>query len=120
MSRLVSESHIATQQWQSFELRMRQRRAERCVLRATAALELGVLNGAREALEEAQSLTPDEPAIQALFADLKAAELVPAERPTERSAVEASSASATIIAFPRRELVPTDFPRADLPLADVP
>ena len=32
-------SHTATHQWQSFEFRMRHRRAERCLLRAEMALE---------------------------------------------------------------------------------
>ena len=60
----VLQSHTATQQWQSFEIRMRRRRVERCVLRASVAIEAGVLDDARAALEEVQRLDPHEPAIE--------------------------------------------------------
>ena len=51
-------SHVATGEWQSFELRMRRRRAERCLLRAEIALEAGYPEDAREALDEARRLAP--------------------------------------------------------------
>jgi len=77
MSRGVSESsHTATEQWQSFELRMRRRRFERCVLRASAALDAGVPQDALEPLEEAERLSPDDPQVRALkvrFADTQSA-----------------------------------------------
>ena len=63
-------SHTSTNQWQSFEMRMRRRRAERCVLRAEVALEAGFPEEAREALEEARRLdcsTPDFDALSAAF-----------------------------------------------------
>ena len=43
----VLQSHTATQQWQSFEIRMRRRRVDRCVLRAAVAIDAGVLEDAR-------------------------------------------------------------------------
>jgi hypothetical protein len=55
----VATAHTATQQWQSFEIRMRHRRAERCRLRAEVALDAGFLDDAREALDEARRLQPD-------------------------------------------------------------
>lgn len=55
----AANAHTTTQQWQSFELRMRQRRAERCRLRAEAAIDAGLFDDAREALEEAGRLHPD-------------------------------------------------------------
>ena len=72
------QSHTGTQQWQSFELRMRQRRLERCLLRGSAAIEAGVLEDAREALEEARVLDPDAPGVVALAEQLAAAERLPA------------------------------------------
>jgi hypothetical protein len=57
-------SHTSTEQWQSFEVRMRRRRAERCLLRADVALEAGFPADARDALDEAKRLgaTPGETA----------------------------------------------------------
>jgi hypothetical protein len=59
----VAKSHTATEQWHSFEVRMRYRRAERCRLRAEVAIEAGFFDEAREALEEARRLQPDLPAL---------------------------------------------------------
>jgi len=53
---LTPRSHTSTNQWHSFEMRMRLRRAERCVLRAEVALEAGFPEEARTALEEARRL----------------------------------------------------------------
>jgi hypothetical protein len=66
----TSGSHTATDQWQSFEMRMRRRRAGRCLLRAEAALDAGFLDDAREALDEAAGLTPDDPAVPMLLSRL--------------------------------------------------
>ena len=52
----VVASHISTAEWQSFEMRMRRRRAQRCLLRAEVALEAGFADDAGEALEEARRL----------------------------------------------------------------
>src|SRR5687767_13031732 len=65
-------SHTATHQWQSFEFRMRHRRAERCVLRAEMALEAGFEEDAREALDEAARLNSENPKLAALRAELDA------------------------------------------------
>jgi hypothetical protein len=75
----VLPSHTATQQWQSFEIRMRRRRVDRCVLRAAVAIDAGQLDDARAALEEVERLDPHEPAIQPLRSRLSDAELKPAE-----------------------------------------
>jgi hypothetical protein len=61
-------SHTSTQQWQSFEGRMRYRRAERCVLRAEAALDAGMEEDARAALAEARALNGDTPDFDSLRA----------------------------------------------------
>ena len=71
----VLETHTATQQWQSFEMRMRRRRAERCALRAEVALEAGFPDDAREALDEARRLDPsvaDFDALQAVVVEREA------------------------------------------------
>jgi len=60
--------HTATQQWQSFEIRMRYRRAERCVLRAESALGAGMEEEARAALDEARALNPDAPTFDEVLA----------------------------------------------------
>jgi hypothetical protein len=62
----VPQSHTSTQQWQSFELRMRRRRVQRCVQRADEALAAGRVAYAREALEEARHLDPESAEITAL------------------------------------------------------
>jgi hypothetical protein len=60
----ASRSHTATVQWQSFEMRMRERRAHRCRLRAETAIEAGLLDDAREALDEARRLSPLLPGLE--------------------------------------------------------
>jgi hypothetical protein len=85
----VLQSHTATEQWQSFEIRMRRRRVERCVLRAAVAIDTGALDDARAALEEVERLDPREPAIEPLRTKLAAAELR-AAAPVEVPAVETS------------------------------
>jgi hypothetical protein len=54
-------AHTNTGEWQSFELRMRRRRAERLLLRADAAADAGFFDEAREALAEARRLEPALP-----------------------------------------------------------
>jgi hypothetical protein len=69
----VAQSHTVTDQWQSFELRMRRRRIERCVLRATAALDAGTLDEATQAIEEVAQLDPTDERITSLSAKITAA-----------------------------------------------
>lgn len=64
-------SHTSTDQWQSFEFRMRHRRAYRCLLRAEMALEAGFEDDAREALDEAERLNSGSPQLAALRAVLE-------------------------------------------------
>lgn len=64
-------AHTSTGQWQSFELRMRRRRAERLLLRADAAADAGFLDEAREALAEARHLEPSLPDVARLEQRLK-------------------------------------------------
>lgn len=51
-------SHTTTGEWQSFENRMRRRRAERLALRAQAAADAGCFEDARMCLAEARGLCP--------------------------------------------------------------
>jgi hypothetical protein len=64
----VTLSHTSTQQWQSFEIRMRHRRAARCVIRAEVALEAGFEEDARTALDEARRLNAESPDIDTMRA----------------------------------------------------
>ncbi|HEY0874404.1 MAG TPA: hypothetical protein VGD94_13110 [Vicinamibacterales bacterium] len=61
-------SHTSSEQWQSFEIKMRHRRAERCVARAEAAFESGHDEEAREALAEARALNAQSPDFDTLRA----------------------------------------------------
>jgi hypothetical protein len=90
----VLQSHTASQQWQSFEMRMRRRRVERCLLRASVAIEAGVLDDAREAIEEVRRLDPEEPGLEPLTAQLASAENPPIIEPVVLAATEPESASA--------------------------
>src|SRR3954454_13134593 len=63
-------SHTSTPQWQSFEVRMRHRRAERCLVRASVALSAGDFVEARAATEEAKELAPDFPGVLEMEARL--------------------------------------------------
>jgi hypothetical protein len=58
--------HTSSEQWQSFEVRMRQRRAERCLQRATAALQAGLLDDARKACADVREMDPAHPALAAV------------------------------------------------------
>jgi hypothetical protein len=61
-----ADSHTSTAQWQSFETRMQQRRAQRCLLRAEAALDAGLVDYARQPLDEARRLDPTSPELAAV------------------------------------------------------
>jgi hypothetical protein len=63
-------SHTAGADWQSFELRMRRRRAERLVLRADVAADEGCPDAARSCLEEARTLAPGLPELALIEAKL--------------------------------------------------
>jgi len=65
-------AHLATPQWQSFEIRMRARKADRCLQRAAAALDSGSADEANNALDEARQLSPLDPRLEELSARLDA------------------------------------------------
>jgi len=65
-------AHLATPQWQSFEIRMRARKADRCLQRAAAALGDGSIAEAKAALEEARQLAPLHPRLEELTGRLDA------------------------------------------------
>ena len=91
-------SHTSTDQWQSFEMRMRRRRAERCVLRAQVALEAGFPEDARVALDEARRLDSSTPDFETLWAAV-AVEDPPAPPAREpKSLVPLISAGAVLVA----------------------
>ncbi len=62
----TSASHLSAPQWQTFEMRMRTRRAVRLTLRAKAALEQGMIAEAEAALEEARTLDSSTPDLETL------------------------------------------------------
>ena len=107
----VLQSHTASQQWQSFEIRMRRKRVDRCVLRAAVAIDAGILEDAREALEEVERLDPYEPAIEPLRAKLAAAESRAAAR--ARTAVVEGARPEGLVLNPA-------VPAASLPEKSVP
>ena len=72
-------------------MRMRRRRVERCLLRASVAIEAGVLDDAREAIDEIRRLDPNEPGLELLDAQLTDAANPPLieQPPVEQPAVPA-------------------------------
>ena len=66
----MEPSQVSAAQWQSFEMRMRQRRATRLVIRAQAALEQGLVTDAAAALDEARGLDSSTPDLETLMATL--------------------------------------------------
>lgn len=84
-------SHTATGEWQSFESRMRRRRAERLALKAEVAASAGFDDDARACLAEARMLAPDLP-------EIAVAEAVLARQP-EPIAIPAEVASRSRSAF---------------------
>jgi len=72
-------------------MRMRRRRVERCLLRASVAIEAGVLDDAREAIDEIRRLDPNEPGLELLDAQLTDAANPPLieQLPVEQPAVPA-------------------------------
>jgi hypothetical protein len=101
-------SHTTTGEWQSFEERMRRRRADRLVLRAEAAVEAGCLEDAQQCIAEARALVPHLPALDAVEQKLT---VLPADvdqtAPRSRVAVTAVSlAVASAIAVAAWIVVP--------------
>ena len=101
-SSVSSPSHTSSEQWQSFEIRMRQRRAERCVARAEAALEAGRDDEAREALSEAHALnrqSPDFETLKARVVERHAATAAAARRTKRLKVSFAVAAAASLFAL---------------------
>jgi hypothetical protein len=74
-------SHTTTGEWQSFEGRMRRRRAERLALRADVAADAGCLDEAREAFGEARKLWPSLPDLDRIARKLERKIEPPVEPP---------------------------------------
>ncbi len=95
-------SHTATGEWQSFESRMRRRRAERLALKAEVAASAGFDDDARACLAEARTLAPDLPEIAAAEAALERQPeptLIAAEEgPRSRSAFLVSATACLLLA----------------------
>lgn len=93
-------SHTSTHQWQSFEGRMRYRRAERCVLRAQTALEAGMEEDARAALAEARALNADTPDLESMRAAVlqrRAVAIASSRRERARRAAVLALAAAVVV-----------------------
>lgn len=87
----MTPSHTTTGEWQSFETRMRRRRAERLAVRAEVAAEAGCMDDAWQCVEEARLLSPaaiveTEKKLHALASRLvnRAVSVVPADTAPER------------------------------------
>ena len=75
------DSHTSTHEWQRFETRMRLRRADRCLLRASAAMDAEAPDFAREVLDEARSLCPEHPELEEVSERLRSTATQPQESP---------------------------------------
>ena len=60
------KSHTSMPQWQTFETRMRERRVERCLRGASAAIDANAPDAAKAFLAEARVICPGHPEIDAL------------------------------------------------------
>jgi hypothetical protein len=83
--------HTTTGEWQSFEVRMRRRRAECLLLRAEAAIDAGCFDDARQCLGEARELAPSLPGLDDLERKLDAPAPVVQRRATARRVVSAAA-----------------------------
>jgi hypothetical protein len=108
----VPESHTASNQWQSFELRMRQRRVDRCLLRASAALDAGLAEVARSAIDEITLLDPSNSEAATLKPRLNALEAAPLAIQARRAPPAARPAVESVA-------VPVAVEALDLPLRPV-
>ena len=112
----VPAAHTSTDQWQSFEMRMRQRRIVRLLLRAQIAHEAGCDDEAREALEEAERLNAHAPGLAEMRAVLETQPEEPSPAPIPEPAITDLPAAPLAIAAP----VITDVPAAELRIAEPP
>ena len=101
-------SHTAGADWQSFELRMRRRRAERLALRADVAVDAGCPEDARACLEEARALAPGLPELALIEAKLSAQPRHNGSSTSKWAMVAAACAAAMIggVAMSRRASAP--------------
>ena len=84
-------SHTTSGEWQSFELRMRRRRAQRLSERAQAAIDDGRLEDARLCVDEARSLDPTLPQLATLNARISS--------PVDAVSAPPRRAAAIVVAF---------------------
>lgn len=89
-------SHTTGTDWQSFELRMRRRRADRLALRADIAADAGCPDDAREYLEEARSLAPGLPELALIEAKLARASRQPVAATLNRTILAAACVAAMV------------------------
>jgi hypothetical protein len=94
-------THTASGEWQSFEVRMQRRRAERLILRAEVALEAGFHDDAHAAIVEAARLWPDAPRLSEVEARFTAAPAPSVGPLVRRSKLDATPglAAALIVAI---------------------
>jgi hypothetical protein len=95
-------SHTSSGEWQSFEARMRRRRAERCILRAEVAAQQGSLDEARAAIDEARKLAPSLAEIDTVEANIFGREETSVPEPSpvrSRALVYTAAAIACIVAL---------------------
>lgn len=90
-------SHTSTGEWQSFEVRMRQRRAERLLLRAEAAADAGFFDEARAALDEAQAVYPRVAGLAATAAHIAAAAARPHPIVRRRLSLQRAAVATVIV-----------------------
>jgi hypothetical protein len=90
----AAPSHTSSDQWQSFEVRMRRRRAERCLQRAAAALKAGLVEDARKACADVREMDPALPALAALEEGIAALSIK--HRSSRRARIAAGIAAAAL------------------------
>ena len=79
----MPDCHTSTGEWQRFEDRMRRRRADRCLLRASAAIDADVPEAAEAVLAEAEALCPEHPDLPEVTSRLQSS-----NRPLDRATAD--------------------------------
>jgi hypothetical protein len=91
----VIESHTTTCEWQTFEARMRWRRADHLLRQACAAVDTASRREALQLLDEARALCPTHPLLPEILARLRA----PLPPPPASAGASASLWGAIVLAW---------------------
>jgi hypothetical protein len=105
-------AHLSTDQWQSFEIRMRRRRVERLLARVEEACQQGREDAAGEAIAEIEQLSPYEPRLPQLRSRV---ETIAAVASTRTAALPIEDAVVTTVPAPAEFTPSIDYAAVVVP-----